>query len=500
VDFGLATVLSADNSGRAYVRKVKAKSRSIVQYFRSLTTGLSGQLLLLTVIFVFIAEVLIFMPSIANMRLAWLRDRLSTATSVGQVIDALQADLPRDVQDATLRSMGVELIALRKADTSRLLAAVSRPPTVDAHFDLRHVNGIEAIYDAIAAIAERQPKTIRVIGEADGDDTRIEIVMNSKPLRDAMLSYLANVTLLAIALSIIIGSLIFVSFNHLFVQPIRRLSGGMRQFSERPDDPTRIFKASVGSDELDIAGQQLAQMQESLYFALKQRKNLADLGLAVSKINHDLRNILSSAQLMSDRLVDVHDPLVKSFAPRLVRTLDRAVSYTDELLSFGKTNDHLPKRQEFHLRPLASEVREVVLLGLTNKVDYEIEIDEALTIFADSEHIFRIIYNLSRNAVQALDQDRQPNALGRRLIVSSERLRNVVNIVVDDNGPGMPAKAREHLFAPFKGSVRAGGTGLGLVIVRELVLAHGGTIALVEKLGRGTQFRIEIPDEQANIT
>ncbi|MNL63269.1 Sensor histidine kinase TmoS [compost metagenome] len=76
---------------------------------------------------------------------------------------------------------------------------------------------------------------------------------------------------------------------------------------------------------------------------------------------------------------------------------------------------------------------------------------------------------------------------------------SVVMIAIDDTGPGMPRKARENLFAAFRGSARSGGTGLGLAIARELVLAHGGTIALVEKPGPGTLFRIEIPDRPVSL-
>lgn len=468
--------------------------QSFAKSYRSATTGLSGQLLLLTIIFVMLAEVFIFLPTIANMRLAWLRDRLHTAVSIAQVMEGLQTDLPREIQEATLLSIGADLIALRDDNSSRLLAVSAKPSMVDAHYDLRDVRGIQAIIDAVSIIVTPSPQTIRVIGDASPLGGQIEVVMNSKPLRDAMLCYLANVALMSIALAIIIGSLIFVSFNHIFVQPIRRLSEGMLRFSECPHDPTRVFASSKGMDELSVAGQQLSQMQENLHFALKQKNNLADLGLAVSKINHDMRNILAAAQLLSDRLMDVQDPIVRSFAPRLIRALGRAVNYTEELLAFGQAKETLPKRQDVLLLPMVTEIRDMVLLGTSRPIQFDVEFDPALTVYADPDQLFRVIYNLSRNAVQALEYDRHETPAGRHLAIHAARLRNVVSIMVDDNGPGMPPKARENLFSPFKGSVRSGGTGLGLVIVRELVLAHGGIIALVEKPGRGTQFRIEIPN------
>ena len=100
--------------------------------------------------------------------------------------------------------------------------------------------------------------------------------------------------------------------------------------------------------------------------------------------------------------------------------------------------------------------------------------------------------------MQALQQARGEEYPDKRLTIAAQRNGDVVSIVIDDNGPGMPQKARENLFSAFRGSARSGGTGLGLVIARELVLSHKGTIALVEKSHHGTQFRIEIPDRAAS--
>jgi len=236
-------------------------------------------------------------------------------------------------------------------------------------------------------------------------------------------------------------------------------------------------------------------MQEQLQRTLKQQKNLADLGLAVSKINHDMRNILASAQLMSDRLVDVEDPMVKSFAPKLLRTIDRAVGYTSEVLAYGQASEAEPRRRRFRLSALSQEVRDILAISPESGIEFVEMIDGDLEVDADSEQLFRVIHNICRNALQALANytPDEPWAT-RRVTLSAQRIGSVVCIVVDDTGPGMPSKARENLFAAFRGSARSGGTGLGLAIARELVLAHGGTIALVEKPGPGTQFRIEIPD------
>ena len=463
----------------------------------ALTQGLSGRLLLLTVIFVMIAEVLIFVPSVANMRLSWLRDRLNTAAAAGVVIDGLQTELPRSVQNDTLLATGAKLIALRKDGINTLLAATEVPPSVDDQYDLSDVSQLTAVRDAFSVLLSSGNRVIRVFDVIGDSNMIIEIVIGERKLRAAMIAHAGNVLMLSVALSLITASLIFVSINRILIRPIRRLTLGMQGFSEQPDDPSRVFKPDEGTDELAVAGRHLADMQAQLQKTLKQQKNLADLGLAVSKINHDMRNILSSAQLMSDRLVDVDDPMVRSFAPKLLRTIDRAVGYTSEVLAYGQATEGAPKRRLIELGELVQDVRDILAVDPASGIEFVDSVPPGLRIDADSEQLFRVLYNLCRNAVQALQQARGEDYPDKRLTIAAQRNGDVVSIVIDDNGPGMPQKARENLFSAFRGSARSGGTGLGLVIARELVLSHKGTIALVEKSHHGTQFRIEIPDRAA---
>lgn len=457
--------------------------------------GLSGRLLWLTMIFVMMAEILIFVPSVAGMRMNWLRDRLDTAAAAGIVIDGLQpAELPRAVQDDTLLATGTKVIALRKDGTSRLLAATDLPPQVDDQYDLADTPLFASTRDALDTLFFGGGKVMRVFGPVGESDMIIELVMTDDALRKEMLKYSKMMLLLSLLISLITAVLIFVAINRMMILPIRRLTLSMQTFSEQPDDPTRIFAADKSRGELAVAGRHLSAMQRELQRTLRQQKNLVDLGLAVSKINHDMRNILASAQLMSDRLTDVDDPMVRSFAPKLLRTIDRAVGYTTEVLAYGQASEAEPRRRRIRLLELCQDVREILAIDADSGIEFVEQVPPDVEIDCDGEQIFRVIHNLCRNAFQALASDLSEPAVVRRITLTAHRVGSVVSITVDDTGPGMPRKARENLFSAFRGSARSGGTGLGLVIARELVLAHGGTIALVEKPGPGTQFRIEIPD------
>ncbi len=463
--------------------------------------GLSGKLLLLTVVFVMLAEVLIFVPSVANMRLRWLEDRLSTAAAAAIVIDGLQpVELPRELQRETLMATGTRAIVLRKDGTSRLLANAEMPSSVDDQYDLTDVTLPTAIRDALDTLLFGGDRIIRVFGPVGTSNMGVEVVLRDTRLRNAMISYSINVFLVSILISLITATLIFFAINRIMIRPIRRLTDSMQTYSEDPEDEKRVLVPDDGRDELSVAGRHLASMQSQLQKTLKQQKNLAALGLAVSKINHDMRNILSSAQLMSDRLVDVDDPMVKRFAPKLLRTIDRAVGYTTEVLSYGQATESAPRRRRLRLYDLIEEVRDILAIDPESGIEFSEQVSRELEVDADSEQLFRVIHNLCRNAHQALIAfgEAEPDSV-RRITVSAHRLGSVVGITVDDTGPGMPLKARENLFTAFRGSARSGGTGLGLAIARELVLAHGGTIALVEKPAAGTQFRIEIPDRPVSL-
>jgi signal transduction histidine kinase len=456
--------------------------------------GLSGRLLLLTILFVMIAEVFIFVPSVATMRLRWMQDRLNTAAAAAVVVDGLQnMQLSGPVREDTLMATGTKAIALRRAEESRLIAATEMPPEVDAKFDVANTTVVGAIRDAFDTLLFGGDRTIRFYGPIGESDTLIELVMDERSLRKAMLVYARSVFLVSIGISLFTASLIFLVINRVMIAPIRRMTANMRDFAADPADPRRVMEPMPGHDELAIAGHHLAAMQTELQRTLKQQKNLADLGLAVSKINHDMRNILSSAQLLSDRLADVDDPVVKRFAPTLLRTIDRAVGYTSEVLEYGRTTEPEPRRRFLPLRPLVQDVGDVLAIDPKSGIGFIIAVPDDLEVDADGEQLFRVVHNICRNAVQALINENDPHA-ARNVTVSAMRTGSVVSITIDDTGPGMPRKARENLFAAFRGSARSGGTGLGLAIARELVLAHGGTIALVEKATPGTLFRIELPD------
>jgi signal transduction histidine kinase len=242
----------------------------------------------------------------------------------------------------------------------------------------------------------------------------------------------------------------------------------------------------------------LSDMQRDLVSMLHQKSRLAALGLAVSKINHDLRNLLASSQLLSDQLASVPDPRVQRFAPKLMRSLERAIAFCQSTLSYGRAQEAAPDRRMILIEPVVVEVRESAGLASDASIVWISAVERGLAIDADPDQLFRVLLNLVRNAAQALENRPRSDAAIQQIRITGRREGSVAIIEVSDTGPGVPAKARDHLFEAFQTSGRPGGSGLGLAIAAELVRAHDGDIHLVEGT-IGATFRIAIPDRPVEL-
>ena len=468
---------------------------------QGLRFGLSGKLLILTILFVMIAEVLIYVPSIANFRLSWLSDRVAVARTVALVLYSTPEDrrLPDELVQQVLGNLGAKTVAMKMGNQRRLLAANDTPHTVHHEIDLRDPSMIRAVWEALESLFFCSDSDIlRVVGPAPMGGDFVEIVLEEGPLRQAMFRFSRNILLLSLFISAITATLVYLSLHYLFVRPMNRLTANMVHFREDPENPRRVVVPSGRNDEIGTAEHELGAMQRDLATMLQQKSHLAALGLAVSKINHDLRNLLASAQLFSDRLSQVPDPNVQRFAPKLMRSLERAIAFCQSTLSYGQVTEPPPDRRPVHLEELVEEVRETLGLAPDSGVRWISAVERGLKVDADPDQLFRVILNLTRNALQALES-RAPNEPGRdQLRVTGQREGAVAVIEVADTGPGVSERARAHLFEAFQGSTRPGGSGLGLAIAAELIRAHGGEIRLADGT-IGATFRVIIPDRAVDI-
>jgi signal transduction histidine kinase len=461
--------------------------------------GLSGKLLLLTIPLIMIAGMLIYVPAIANFRMNRLNDRLAAANTAALVLDAAPSGMvPESLAREILKSIGARAVAIKMGQQRRLLASAGLPPAIDHDVDVRTMTVWSAIVDTFEMMLENGNQAIRVVGPTPTGGQFIEVIIDELPLRQAMYRFSRNLLLVSLGIAMFTAGLVYLALNYLFVRPMRRLTASLVGFHENPESSARIIVPSQRGDEIGVAERELSEMQRDLVSMLHQKSRLAALGLAVSKINHDLRNLLASSQLISDQLASVPDPRVQRFAPKLMRSLERAIAFCQSTLSYGRAQEAAPDRRMILLEPIVAEVRESAGLATDASIMWISAIERGLSIDADPDQLFRVMLNLVRNAAQALESRPRSDAASMQIRITGRREGSVAILEVSDTGPGVPAKAREHLFEAFQTTGRPGGSGLGLAIAAELVRAHGGDIHLVEGT-IGATFRVAIPDRPVEL-
>jgi signal transduction histidine kinase len=459
---------------------------------------LSGKLLLLTIPLVMFALLMIYVPSIANFWTNRLNDRLAAANTAALVLDAAPLGMvPDSLARQILISVGARAVAIKMGQQRRMLASADLPAAIDRDIDMRTLTVWSAIVESFETMLETGNQTIRVVGPAPGAAQFIEVVVDEKPLRLAMYRFSRNLLVVSLGIAMLAAGLVYLALHFLFVRPMRRLTANLVGFHENPESAARIIVPSQRGDEIGVAERELSDMQRDLVSMLSQKSRLAALGLAVSKINHDLRNLLASSQLLSDQLASVPDPRVQRFAPKLMRSLERAIDFCQSTLSYGRAQEAEPDRRMILVEPVVTEVRESAGLAADASITWISAIERSLSIDADPDQLFRVLLNLVRNAAQALESAKG-DAATLQIRITGRREGSVAIIEVSDTGPGVPARAREHLFEAFQTSGRPGGSGLGLAIAAELIRAHGGDIHLVEGT-IGATFRVSIPDRPVEL-
>jgi signal transduction histidine kinase len=456
--------------------------------------GLSAKVLTLTILFVMLGEVLIFLPSIANFRVQWLKARVAQAEIAALAAEAApDAILDEALRTEILKGAGVESVLLKRGETKQLMVQGGSPDMVREQFDLRGSFHYDTLPEAIGALFRTEDRLIGVIDKPpnmSGD--HIEIALHERPMIKAMQQYGLNILGLSIVLSVVVAAMIYAALSKMLVRPIMRLSANMTSFGAQPENPQKIIAPSGRSDELGTAESELKTMQTQLQGLLQQKNHLAALGLAVSKVSHDLRNMLTTAQLLSDNLAVVKDPQVQRFAPKLITSLDRAISFLNQTLKYGQAHEAPPKRLRLLLKPLVDEVLDGFTLSHLQGLKLTNTVPDGMVVDADREHLSRTLTNLVRNAVQALEQQ---GGNGLTLVeIAARRSGSVCEIDVRDTGPGIPPAVRDRLFEAFQSAAKAGGTGLGLAIASELVQAHGGSLTVASTGPEGSVFRVSIPD------
>jgi signal transduction histidine kinase len=460
---------------------------------------LSARLLIVTVAMVTLAGVLILFPSLAAFEERWLRDRVALAETASFAFDTAVDKLISPTLAKRLRdSAGVVGISVFEKDGLGL--SLLRPdvdPDKVYWIDFRSQNTAGWLAAPFRTLTSGPDRYITITAKPKyrADTDHIDVVVPDAELKRELRRYLLRLLAGTVLISALAGALVYVSLNLLLVRPIQRITGSMERFRADPDDPAAHVEPSGRRDEIGRAEAELARMQVDLRAALNSRARLAALGEAVAKINHDLRNMLTSAQIASERLALSGDPMVAQAMPRLERALDRAVRLASDVLAYGKSEEAAPQKSVVPLKAAVEAAGEDARLT-AGGARLRNAVKAGDRVLADPDQLHRILVNLMKNARQAIQGS--PKHDGRGNVRVSFELRGEMGVItIADDGPGLPPRALANLFQPFTGSGRPGGTGLGLAITRELAQGHGGDLALIANGAAGAVFELTLPGAPA---
>ena len=454
-------------------------------------TGVAGQLLLYTVGLVLLLVVLAFPMLIAERRNEWLEGRTNVADMAALAAQSIPDHRVSDEFSRVYLDRMYILSIVADLDGKRETILVPQQSITGTPVRINLPDDLSLWFpETLAHFTTGEERHLKLTfkPELTAYD-EMEVIVSEASLREVMIAMSGTIILNALLFAIVAGVIVYFIVFRLIVRPMQGIAEAVTHFAEAPD--TQKIELPYGKgDEIRRVFTALQTMQRTVSSALRQRKRLADLGEAVAKISHDLRNSLSAAQVLSDGLADSNDPQVRDAAPRLERAIQRSITLADATLKYGRSETPLPNLRTLPFKPAVDEAMAEGIAGWPG-VAFRVLCADDLKVFADHDHVHRIITNIVRNAAKAITS-RPAGADAGLIIAEARRAGDTITLTISDNGPGVPRLVMAKLFQPFSKAGSDGGTGLGLAIARELARGMGGELVLVASNPTGSSFMLTL--------
>lgn len=242
--------------------------------------------------------------------------------------------------------------------------------------------------------------------------------------------------------------------------------------------------------------------REAMESVIRQSQKFESLGTLAGGIAHDFNNILTVIVGVTEMLrTEISENAkAKSLVTKLEHSAHRATSLVRQILTFSKQSQG--NRSSVALQELVDGTLEIIRAGVTENISIEfLVLDAELLVLTDQSQIEQVILNLVTNAVQAIDGPRGEIKISlskcsinssRKFAHGGELTGEFALLEIQDNGCGIPNSQMEKIFDPFYTSKELG-NGMGLAIVRGVVLKHGGAVEVQSEVGAGTKFCIYLP-------
>jgi signal transduction histidine kinase len=292
-----------------------------------------------------------------------------------------------------------------------------------------------------------------------------------------------NISILVATLSVFIIALILWTV-------MRRISGILRAIvSVREGEYNYRIRVS-GSDELALLGEEFNSLTDRLRDTDEIRRRF------VADASHELKTPLASIRLLSDSILnndDMDADTVREFVTDIGNESERLARTTEKLMALTRLDNSISaERVSVDMREIAADtLRMLRPLAASRSLTISSQLDGGCFVLAARDEIYRIILNLTENAIKY-------NVHGGSVFVKLSRETEYVTLTVDDSGIGVPEQDMPHIFDRFyrvdkARSREAGGSGLGLSIVRDAVLAMGGAVTAENRREGGMRFRVRLP-------
>lgn len=294
------------------------------------------------------------------------------------------------------------------------------------------------------------------------------------------------------------ASVVLWTTDRYLVEPIGRLSAASRSLAKGEAGTVSLGEAPAELTALadDVAAMARRIREQGTAVARARRDNeqvrvLAGIGEMAARVAHEVRNPLNSIEgaafYLGNKLAQ--DDEAKEYLGLIRNEVARISAVAADLLSAAKPAE--PSMERVSLADLVRERCRLMVLAQTEPLRLEIDLPpDPPQIFADRHQLAQVIDNLLENAVQALTG---PGGIRARMeVVDLSSLQRSLRLTIEDDGLGLTDEAKEKLFTPFF-TTKAGGTGLGLIIVRKIVEAHRGTFTLKDAPKGGARAIVELP-------
>ena len=295
-----------------------------------------------------------------------------------------------------------------------------------------------------------------------------------------------------VAVSIAMGTVL----GRRVIGSLRMLEGYTKKVAhgEMLDPPHQAVEEEVNT--LFLAFQRMNHELQARQRQLVQSEKLAALGTLLAGVAHELNNPLSnistSAQILAEEIEAGELAFKRNLIAQIDTQADKARDIVRSLLEFSRVKEF--KKEPLVLRKLLEDTVRLVRGQVPSEIAITVEVPENIVIVADKQRLQQVFLNLIKNALDALGESGHVWVNAQRNAAPGDPF---VEIVVEDDGPGMAPEVVQHVFDPFFTTKDVGkGSGLGLFVVYDIVESHGGHITVDSSPGNGTAFVIWLPDEQ----